>query len=126
MAADLSFFPPLRLARWGIYEALKVKEGLASAADALLSIVRMSKLKLPKVRLLDDSNDDEPSASMSEPQKQVANVRLHRHERTNMVVLSSAAKYCYAKAMLEPLLQHLSNLSSAEFYHELNAWKETV
>ncbi|ETI44878.1 hypothetical protein F443_10452 [Phytophthora nicotianae P1569] len=28
--------------------------------------------------------------------------------------------------MLEPLLQHLSDLSSSEFYTELNAWKETV
>ncbi|KAE9047748.1 hypothetical protein PR001_g4077 [Phytophthora rubi] len=121
------FLPAISIdERWSIYEALKIKEDLASAADALLPIVRMSKLKLPKVRLRDDSNDDEPSASTSEPQKQVAYVRLHRHERANMVVLSSAEKYCYAKAMLEPLLQHLSDLSSAEFYQELNAWKETV
>ncbi|KAG7377017.1 hypothetical protein PHYPSEUDO_012324 [Phytophthora pseudosyringae] len=28
--------------------------------------------------------------------------------------------------MLEPLLQHLSNLSSADFYQELKTWKNTV
>ncbi|KAG6960946.1 hypothetical protein JG687_00007956 [Phytophthora cactorum] len=28
--------------------------------------------------------------------------------------------------MLEPLLEHFSNLSSGNFCHELNAWKETV
>ncbi|ETO66698.1 hypothetical protein F444_16216, partial [Phytophthora nicotianae P1976] len=28
--------------------------------------------------------------------------------------------------MLEPLLKHLSELSSADFYQELKAWKETV
>ncbi|ETO99750.1 hypothetical protein F441_22830 [Phytophthora nicotianae CJ01A1] len=28
--------------------------------------------------------------------------------------------------MLEPLLNHLSSLPSAEFYQELNTWKETI
>ncbi|GMF30199.1 unnamed protein product [Phytophthora lilii] len=36
------------------------------------------------------------------------------------------SKILVCKAMLDPLLEHLSGLSSAEFYQELAAWKDTV
>ncbi|GMF21876.1 unnamed protein product [Phytophthora fragariaefolia] len=55
----------------------------------------------------------------------VVYVRLRRNESANKVVLSCAEKYCYAKGMLETLLEHLSNHSSAKFYDERSAWRET-
>ncbi|KAG6942290.1 hypothetical protein JG687_00019144 [Phytophthora cactorum] len=85
----------------------------------------MSKLRLPKIRLLNEI-DDETIDPAPQGIKQVTYVRLRRRERANQVVLSSAEKYSYAKAMLEPLLEHLSELPSTEFYQELKAWKETV
>ncbi|ETM49617.1 hypothetical protein L914_06178, partial [Phytophthora nicotianae] len=111
--------------RWSSFAALAIRDDLVAAADKLRSVVRLSKLKLPKERLLDD-NDEVASTSHHKSPKQVAYVRLRRNERANHVVLSSGEKYSYAKAMLEPLLQHLSGLPSSEFYSELKAWKETV
>ncbi|KAG6947300.1 hypothetical protein JG687_00016182 [Phytophthora cactorum] len=100
--------------RWSMSSALNAKNEPAAAADSLQSIVQMSKLKSPKVRL-PDSNDEGRAVPASKPTKQVVYVRLRRNERANQVVLSSAEKYSYAKAMLEPLLEYLSNLSSADF-----------
>ncbi|KAG2806670.1 hypothetical protein PC111_g17265 [Phytophthora cactorum] len=111
--------------RLNTLDTLNVKEDLASAAGELQSVVRMSKLRLPKVRLLNE-NDDETIDSAPQGIKQVAHVRTRQRERANQVVLSSAEKYSYAKAMLEPLLDHLFELPSTEFYQELKAWKETV
>ncbi|KAF1789247.1 Ulp1 protease family, C-terminal catalytic domain [Phytophthora cactorum] len=113
----------------GTFDVLGVKDYLSSATDALQPIVRMSKLRLPKVSLSDDNSDasaEAPTIPLSKKPKQVAYVRLCRREQANQVVLSSAEKYSYAKAMLEPLLEHLSNLSSADFHQELSAWKDTV
>ncbi|KAG1706844.1 hypothetical protein DVH05_027696 [Phytophthora capsici] len=110
--------------RWNTFSALDIKESLASASDALQPVVQMSKLRLPKVRLPYESEQE--TATASPGVKQVVYVRLRRRERANQVVLSSGEKYSYAKAMLEPLLEHLSNLPSTDFYRELNAWKETV
>jgi len=110
--------------RWDTLAALKVKDELAAAADTLRPIVQMSYIKSPKVRS-PDYGGSAPVADSSPP-KQVVYVRLKRHERANQVVLSSAEKYSYAKAMLEPLMNHLADLSSPDFYRELNAWKETV
>ncbi|KUF93660.1 Homoserine O-acetyltransferase [Phytophthora nicotianae] len=116
--------------RWSTFEALDFKEELSSAADTLQPIVNMSKLKLPKqkLRLPDETGSTESKRKPTdlETEKEVVFVRLRRNERANQVVLSSAEKYSYAKAMLEPLLQHLSELSSADYYQELSAWKETV
>ncbi|KAL3656714.1 hypothetical protein V7S43_018378 [Phytophthora oleae] len=113
--------------RWSTLAALKSTEELAAAADLLRSIVRMSKLRLPKLRLPDESGKDETTRPAPKPSlKQVVYVRLRRRERANQVVLSSAEKYSFAKAMVEPLLEHLSSLGSAEFYDELQAWKSTV
>jgi hypothetical protein len=110
--------------RWDTLAALKVKDELAAAADTLRPIVQMSYIKSPKVRS-PDYGGSAPVADSSPP-KQVVYVRLKRHERANQVVLSSAEKYSYAKAMLEPLMNHLADLSSPDFYRELKAWKETV
>ncbi|POM76185.1 LOW QUALITY PROTEIN: Hypothetical protein PHPALM_6605 [Phytophthora palmivora] len=104
--------------RWSTFVALNVKDDIAAVADALRLILSMSKLNQKKIDLT--------SNSLAESRKQVAFVRLHRYEKANQVVLSFAENYSYAKAMLEPLLQHLCELSSAYFYQELNAWKETV
>lgn len=110
--------------RWDTLAALKVNDELAAAADALRPIVQMSNIKSPKPRLLED--DGSAPASTSNPPKQFVYVRLRRHERANQVVLSSAEKYSYGKAMLEPLLSHLTSLSSPDFYMQPKAWNETV
>ncbi|KAG1697985.1 hypothetical protein DVH05_015469 [Phytophthora capsici] len=118
--------------RWSLSVALDAKEDLAAAADLLKPIVQMSKLRSPKVKLLEDdkvaeqSDDHGSCMTASKIPKEIAYVRLHRKERANQVVLSSSEKYSYAKAMLEPLLEHLSCLSSTDFYQELSAWKDTV
>ncbi|GMF43240.1 unnamed protein product [Phytophthora fragariaefolia] len=110
--------------RWSTLAALDSKDELAIAADSLQKVVCMSKLRLPK-RLPYEKDKMKVSASI-EGIRDVVYVRLRRNERANKVVLPCAEKYCCAKAMLEALLEHLSNLSSAKFYDELSAWKETV
>lgn len=99
------------------------------------SIVQMSNLKAPNVKLPygnvklsygEQTDDEDTTYSSSMTPKQVVYIRLRRHERANQVVLSSEEKYSYAKVMLEPLLDHLSNLSRAVFYQELSVWKETA
>ncbi|ETM34323.1 hypothetical protein L914_18573 [Phytophthora nicotianae] len=111
--------------RWSMSCALNVMDDLAAAAATLHPILLISKLKLPKVRSPYGSPHDEQfkETGVQKPMKEVVYVRLRRNERAHQVVLSSAEKYSYAKAMLEPLLDHLSSLSSAEFYQELNTWK---
>ncbi|TYZ67067.1 hypothetical protein PybrP1_010497, partial [[Pythium] brassicae (nom. inval.)] len=44
----------------------------------------------------------------------------------NVVVLSSNEKYTYAKVVFEPLLDHLTQLSSLEFYKQLASWEGVV
>ncbi|ETK74446.1 hypothetical protein L915_18758 [Phytophthora nicotianae] len=114
--------------RWSMLCALDDRDGLAVAAATLQPIVLMSKLKSPKIRSPNGSPYDEQSkeTGVQKPIKEVVYVRLRRNERVHQVVLSSAEKYSYAKAILEPLLYRLSSLASADFYQELNTWKETI
>ncbi|ETO64203.1 hypothetical protein F444_18218 [Phytophthora nicotianae P1976] len=126
--------------RWSMSCVLDVRDDLAAAAATLHPIVLMSKLKSPKIRSPYESPYKSPNGppyaspydeqsketGVQKPIKEVVYVRLRRNERAHQVVLSSAEKYSYAKAMLEPPLDHLSSLSSAEFYQELNTWKETI
>lgn len=72
---------------------------------------------------------DTPSASSlpcitprSRKSSSVEFVRLRRKEKADMVVLSSAEKYRYALATLEPLLNQLSNMSSQQFYEHIGRW----
>ncbi|GMF44428.1 unnamed protein product [Phytophthora fragariaefolia] len=122
----LQMLPALSIdKKWSTFAALAIVEIIETTADSLLPIVRMSKLKLPNVRL-PEVNDTKSAANASKSTKEVAYIRLRRHERAKHVVLSSAEKYSYAKAMLQSLFQHLSDVSTADFYQELYAWKETV
>ncbi|POM81583.1 LOW QUALITY PROTEIN: Hypothetical protein PHPALM_431 [Phytophthora palmivora] len=115
--------------RWSTFVALNVKDDIAADDIALQPIVSMSKLKLPKGYSKSLNGNYEGAQkfdnSLAESRNQVAFVRLRRYEKANQVVLSSAEMYSYVKAVLEPLLQQLCELSSAYFYQELNAWKET-
>ncbi|RLN55814.1 hypothetical protein BBJ28_00014860 [Nothophytophthora sp. Chile5] len=114
--------------RWCMHTAVRAAEELATAAASLVSITQMSKLRSPDLRLPEDTHGG--ATHIAGPartrEKQVVYVRLRRNERANLIVLTSAEKYSYAKTMLEPLLDHLSALSSANFYRELRAWKETI
>ncbi|ETI45390.1 hypothetical protein F443_10013 [Phytophthora nicotianae P1569] len=131
---NFEVFPVIRFTTDGvrIQAALDVKDDLAEAADLLKPILQMSKLKSPKVKLPEDDHTDEQTwgrgatAARAKNHNEVAYVRLYRRERANQVVLSSSEKYSYAKAILEPLIDHLSCLSSAKFYQEFAAWKEKV
>ncbi|ETI34093.1 hypothetical protein F443_19332 [Phytophthora nicotianae P1569] len=121
---------------WSMSCALDDRDDIAVAAATLHPIVLMSKLKSPKIRSPNGSHNgshnglpyDEQSkdTGVQKPIKEVVYVRLRRNERVHQVVLSSAEKYSYAKAILEPLLYRLSSLASANFYQELNTWKETI
>ncbi|POM79211.1 Ubiquitin carboxyl-terminal hydrolase [Phytophthora palmivora] len=51
-------------------------------------------------------------------------VEIRRLERANVVM--SAEKYCYAKAVFEPVMEHLSELASPTFCSALQKWKEIV
>ncbi|KAF1775531.1 hypothetical protein GQ600_3799 [Phytophthora cactorum] len=104
-----------RLVNDGVCHPRECEDELAAAADSLPSIVQMSKLKSPKVRLPyglpyvspngHQTNDEGRAVPASKPTKQVVYFRFHRNERANQVVLSSAEKYSYAKAIPEPLLE---------------------
>ncbi|KAL3667843.1 hypothetical protein V7S43_007393 [Phytophthora oleae] len=56
----------------------------------------------------------------------VVYVKIRRRERANVVVLSAEEKYCYTKAVFEPMMEHLSGLSSPAFFSALQTWKEIV
>lgn len=75
---------------------------------------------------LDTGDSNFPSARTQQKAKGVYHVRLRRRERGGLVVLSSAEKYNLAKAAVEPLLEHLAMLSSADFYSQLDKWRETI
>ncbi|KAG6946043.1 hypothetical protein JG688_00016244 [Phytophthora aleatoria] len=79
--------------RWSLSSALNVKDELAAAADLLPSIVQMSKLKSPKVRLPyglpygspngHQTNDEGRAVLASKPTKQVVYFPFRRNERAN-------------------------------------------
>ncbi|KAF4148136.1 hypothetical protein GN958_ATG02669 [Phytophthora infestans] len=50
-------------------------------------------------------------------------VKMGRHERASVVMLSSEEKYCYAKAAFESVIEHLAELSSPAFYAALECWR---
>ncbi|POM59690.1 hypothetical protein PHPALM_31542, partial [Phytophthora palmivora] len=53
-------------------------------------------------------------------------MKIRRRERANLVVFSSEEKYCYGKAVFEPVVEHLAGLSSPSFYAALKSWREIV
>ncbi|OWZ14874.1 hypothetical protein PHMEG_00011574 [Phytophthora megakarya] len=53
-------------------------------------------------------------------------VKIRRREHANVVVLSAEEKYCYARAVFEPVMEYLSGLSSPEFCSALPVWKDIV
>ncbi|GMF23941.1 unnamed protein product [Phytophthora fragariaefolia] len=53
-------------------------------------------------------------------------VKMRRQERANVVVLSSEEKYCYAKAVFEPVMEHLASLATPAFVAALKSWKNIV
>ncbi|KAL3663457.1 hypothetical protein V7S43_011346 [Phytophthora oleae] len=55
--------------------------------------------------------------------RRVIYVKIRRRERANVVVLSAEEKYCYAKAVFEPVMEHLSGLASPAFCSALQVWR---
>ncbi|GMF51091.1 unnamed protein product [Phytophthora fragariaefolia] len=58
--------------------------------------------------------------------RRVIYVKMRSRERANIVVLSSEEKYCYTKAVFEPVMEQLSGLTTPAFLTTLNSWKEIV
>ncbi|POM71282.1 Hypothetical protein PHPALM_12167 [Phytophthora palmivora] len=58
--------------------------------------------------------------------RRIIYMKMRRRERANLVVLSSEEKYCYGKAVFEPVVEHLAGLSSPSFYAALKSWREIV
>ncbi|POM69325.1 Hypothetical protein PHPALM_14404 [Phytophthora palmivora] len=56
--------------------------------------------------------------------RRIIYMKMRRRERANLVVLSSVEKYCYGKAVFEPVVEHLAGLSSPSFYAALKSWRE--
>ncbi|RLN10476.1 hypothetical protein BBJ28_00022180 [Nothophytophthora sp. Chile5] len=73
-----------------------------------------------------DDSDVEWSLPSKQNKRSVDYVRLRRNERGNNVVLSSAEKFCYAKAMFDPVITHLKHLPSHKFYAALDVWRKVV
>ncbi|KAE9114751.1 hypothetical protein PF010_g9598 [Phytophthora fragariae] len=59
-------------------------------------------------------------------QRGVIYVKMRRRERANVVVLSSEEKYCYAKAVFEPVMENLASLATPAFVAALKSWKDIV
>ncbi|POM81193.1 Hypothetical protein PHPALM_875 [Phytophthora palmivora] len=57
--------------------------------------------------------------------RQIIYMKMRRRERSNLLVLSEE-KYCYGKAVFEPVVEHLAGLSSPSFYAALKSWREIV
>ncbi|OWZ21525.1 hypothetical protein PHMEG_0003919 [Phytophthora megakarya] len=116
LALPASAVPP----RWSVQHAWRILDDLESTIESLTQMIQ---------RLALNAEHQEQSASgtsPAKPEKQVVYIRLRRGEQANHVVLSSSEKYVFDKAMIEPLLEHLSGLPSTEFYSELRAWKEMI
>ncbi|OWZ17884.1 LOW QUALITY PROTEIN: hypothetical protein PHMEG_0008114 [Phytophthora megakarya] len=121
-----SFPAPTIEKRWCVQEARVIAEELESATASLSRFVQCSKLWLPKnLVLLEDDMSKQRRIGTASP-KLEKDVRLRRNERANRVVLSSSQKYVYAKATVEQLLEHLSSLSSTDFYEELKPSKHRI
>ncbi|OWZ00254.1 hypothetical protein PHMEG_00028597, partial [Phytophthora megakarya] len=114
--------------RWCMQTTRVFKEDLERATSSLSQFVQQSKLWLPKRVLFPEEGHEQNNARKHSATqgKQVVYVRLRRNERANRVVLSSFEKYVYAKTIVEPLLEHLSSLSSTDFYDELKMWKDKI
>ncbi|POM78913.1 Hypothetical protein PHPALM_3504 [Phytophthora palmivora] len=74
--------------------------------------------------------NEQSSSKTTRPQfqskRRVIYVKIRRRERANVVVMSAEEKYCYAKAVFEPVMEHLSELASPAFCSALQKWKEIV
>ncbi|POM71927.1 Hypothetical protein PHPALM_11447 [Phytophthora palmivora] len=72
--------------------------------------------------------NEQSSSKTTRPQLQskrrVIYVKIRRREPANVVVMSAEEKYCYAKAVFEPVMEHLSELTSPAFCSALQKWKE--
>ncbi|ETN20663.1 hypothetical protein PPTG_03621 [Phytophthora nicotianae INRA-310] len=73
-----------------------------------------------------EKNGRDKCGTQRQPKRRVVYVKMRRRERANVVVLSSEEKYCFAKAVFEPVMEHLAELSSPAFYSALKAWKNVV
>ncbi|GMF18819.1 unnamed protein product [Phytophthora lilii] len=77
--------------RWSTLKALNVKGELAAAASLLKPIVQMSKLKSPKIKLLNDEHAKARPGGVGlrgvqpDRPKEIVYVRLHRKERANQL-----------------------------------------
>lgn len=108
--------------RWCMDAAVESHELLLDNVESIPPV-----LSIAKVKCCPTENDTKATygtekttfgfLKKSPKQKQVGHVRLKRRERANLVVLTSAEKYLYAKAVFDPLMDHMSQLSTVNFFN---------
>jgi hypothetical protein len=86
---------------------------------------RLDMAPLNDMAPLSPSPVDSTSQRNAKP-SDVTFVRLRHQESANLVVLSDAEKYQYAKAAIDPLLDRLASLSTAKFFSCLASWSELL
>ncbi|KAF1314663.1 Ankyrin-like protein, partial [Globisporangium splendens] len=114
--------------RWRMDAAVESHKLLPDNVESIPPVLSIAKVKwCPTDNDTKATNDAEKATfaflKKSLKQKQVAHVR---RERANLVVLSSAEKYSYAKAAFDPLMDHLSQLSTVNFFTDLEQWQNVV
>ncbi|RLN53846.1 hypothetical protein BBJ28_00022879, partial [Nothophytophthora sp. Chile5] len=133
--------------RWNMAKAVELYQQLEEGANAIQPVLQVVTLKWkvpptgsPPATLSDGAtlsgqatlSDDatlsgrEDATHRNAKTNKVVFIRLRRNERGNAVVLSSAEKYNYARAVFDPVIEHLQRLSRAKFYTELEMWEKIV
>ncbi|KAF1328639.1 hypothetical protein FI667_g6596, partial [Globisporangium splendens] len=124
--------------RWCMRSACDVSAAIETTVATLLPTIALTNLKQSARFCHDDSirqddkatQDGVPSFASRLAKRRKASgvvfVRLRRKERANLVVLSSNEKHAFAKAVFEPLIERLSQLSSLNFYKQLKVWEDVV
>ncbi|ETN12669.1 hypothetical protein PPTG_08749 [Phytophthora nicotianae INRA-310] len=101
-------------------------EGPASTLSATRPRCATHEATREATQLKGELGDAKTTRPRVKPKHRVIYVKLRRRERANVVVMSAEEKYCYAKAVFEPVMERLSGLSSPAFCTALQAWKELV
>jgi len=122
--------------RWSMTTMGALAPAMEESVVALALVADMAKIKASDIvtneRMTSDATLPSASATLSKSDRlnlkpgAVVYARLRRREKGNMIVLSSQEKYSYARAVIEPLLEHMSELSSVNFYKELRFLQDIV
>lgn len=111
--------------RWSVRAATQLYEDIDDGIIGILPVLDAVKLK-PRSEESDDVAPLKPSAPLKHTKKDVTFVQLKRNEQADLPVLAFNENYRFALATPEPLLDHLSSLSSEQFYVHLENWEKML